>query len=211
MAERGIALCNGKAIPAAVSMGVVTPIVIVHIMNDRVYIIIPLIPECANLSNKVTNEDCISPRDGMFDNIFDAVQDEGAPKRLSSKAAALKINLRWFAAAMRSIIFLFFEADGVDTICKEVEVVCLPLQEDDEWNCDDLPILLSLPPCKEEILLNCENLVVSTNNSHRGTSITLWCDLIISGQLGGGEKENAGHIIQEHNIATTTMANRRPT
>ena len=192
-------------------MGVVTPIVIVHIMNDRVYIIIPLIPECANLSNKVTNEDCISPRDGMFDNIFDAVQDEGAPKRLSSKAAALKINLRWFTAAMRSVIFLFFEADDVDTICKEVEVVCLPLQEDDEWNCDDLPILLSLPPCKEEILPNCENnLVVSTNNSHRGTSTTLWCDLIISGQLGGGEKENAGHIIQEHNIATT-MVNRRPT
>lgn len=208
MAERGIALRNGKAIPAAVSMGVVTPIVIVHIMNDKVYIIIPLIPECANLSNKVINDDCISPRDGMFDNIFDAVQDEGAPKRLSSKAAALKINLRWFATAMRSVIFLFFEADDVgDTICKEV--VCLPLQEDDEWNCDDLPILLSLPPCKEEILPSCEHLVVSTNNSHRGTSTTLWCDLIISGQLGGGEKENAGHIIQEH--IATTMANRRPT
>ena len=178
MAERGIALCNGKAIPAAVSMGVVTPIVIVHIMNDRVYIIIPLIPECANLSNKVTNDDCISPRDGMFDNIFDAVQDEGAPKRLISKAAALKINLRCFTA-MRSVIFLFFEADDVvDIICKEV--VCLPLQEDDEWNCDDLSILLSLPPCKEEIP-SCENLVVSTNNSHRGTSTPLWCDLIISG------------------------------
>jgi hypothetical protein len=48
----GIAFFKGNAIPAAVSMGVVIPTVIVHSRNERVYIVIPLIPEFDRLSRR---------------------------------------------------------------------------------------------------------------------------------------------------------------
>lgn len=45
IADSGIDFCNGNAIPAAVSIGVVTPTVIVQIMKDIAYIAIPVVPE----------------------------------------------------------------------------------------------------------------------------------------------------------------------
>ena len=51
--------------PAAVSMGVVTPTVIVQRMNDSVYTIMPFVPELDKLSSNDVIECWISDGDGI--------------------------------------------------------------------------------------------------------------------------------------------------
>jgi len=93
-----MAVWSGNAMPAAVSTGVVMPMVMVHKVKERAYVILPMVPDCERMSSMEIIVAFRAAGDGMMKllllvTLSEAEEEDGRPSIVAKNSDARMIVL----------------------------------------------------------------------------------------------------------------------